>query len=71
MLTYCEDLEYIVAAASNAGWLESEEKICVKNDTELTKFLFDGYYDWKNNDGYGKDFEEWITEKLIAKYGGW
>jgi hypothetical protein len=69
MLTYSTELEYIVAAAHTAGWLEAEGKICVENDDELARFLFDSYSNWKEDDNRSQDFEELIVDKLFKKYG--
>ena len=65
-MIYSEELEYIVAAANVAGYLEKADQIVVPDDGELTRFLVALLNAW----GGEKDtFVDYADEKLRERFG--
>lgn len=65
-MIYSEELEYIVAAANVAGYLEKADQIVVSDDCELTCFLVALLNAW----GGEKDtFVDYADEKLRERFG--
>ena len=60
-------LKEIIPAIHTAGFMEGNGKISIENDDEFTEFVVEHFDKWYST-GRKVGFEEYICEKLLAKY---
>lgn len=60
-------LKELIPAVHTAGFMEGNGKISIENDDEFTEFVVEHFDKWYST-GREIGFEEYICEKLLAKY---
>ena len=69
-LVYSGDLELVVSAANQAGYLESAGKIYVDDDTELTEFILEILYEYGElPEEDSQSFVDYACDRLLEEYG--
>lgn len=66
---HSDDLKFIVAAASIAGYLEAEDIICIENDRQLTTFILEKYMDYRKKEWMSFSFHSYMRNQLIKEFG--
>ncbi len=69
-LVYSGDLELVVSAANQAGYMESNGSIYVDDDTELTEFILEILYEYGElPEENTQSFVDYACDRLMEEYG--
>ena len=60
-------LREIIPVTHSAGFMEAKGQLDIENDNELVDFIVEHFVKWSNTDKK-VGFEEYICEKLLAKW---